>query len=64
MNDKDQITDLIWPDCDFTDVYAKVKQPKKIKNQLILTCNPTGPNIFYKKFLDNETDKRRTLREA
>ena len=29
----------------------------KIKNQLILTCNPTGPNLFYKNFINNETDK-------
>ena len=57
MSSKYQKSDLIWPDSDFADVYAKVKTPKKIKNQLILTCNPTGPNIFYKNFIDNETDK-------
>lgn len=57
MNDKYQKSDLIWPDGDFADVYAKVKTPKKIKNQLILTCNPTGPNIFYKNFINNENNK-------
>lgn len=57
MSNKYQKSDLIWPDGDFADVYKKVKTPKKIKNQLILTCNPTGPNIFYKNFIDNETDK-------
>lgn len=60
MSNKYQKSDLIWPDGDFADLmYAKVKvkTPKKIKNQLILTCNPTGPNIFYKNFIDNETDK-------
>jgi len=58
MSNKYQKSDLIWPDDDdFADMYVKVKTPKKIKNQLILTCNPTGPNIFYKKFIDNEINK-------
>ena len=39
------------------DCLEEVKTPKKIKNQLILTCNPTGLNIFQKIFINNENNK-------
>jgi hypothetical protein len=51
-----------WPQSDFRDVYVKpnIKLPEAPKNHMILTCNPSGLNIFHKNFINdnNERDSR------
>ena len=41
----------------YKEVFGHIKKPDDPLCNIIITCNPTGPDIFHKNFIDNETDK-------